>query len=87
MKKVAVIGYGSIGKEIIASAKRQEIPNAKIIAVFDKQSQVVNSVDNEYGDVHLFSDFDKFYNSQTYSSLDIVIECASKDAVREFGKK
>lgn len=87
MKKVAVIGYGSIGKEIIASAKRQEIPNAKIIAVFDKQSQVVNSVDNENGEVHLFSDFDKFYNSQTYSSLDVVIECASKDAVREFGKK
>jgi aspartate dehydrogenase len=35
----------------------------------------------------LFSDFDKFYNSETYSSLDIVVECASKDAVREFGKK
>jgi aspartate dehydrogenase len=87
MKKVAVIGYGSIGREIIASAKRQEIPNAKIIAVFDKQSQVVNSVDNENGDVHLFSDFDEFYNSETYSSLDIIIECASKDAVREFGKK
>lgn len=87
MKKVAVIGYGSIGREIIASAKRQEIPNAKIIAVFDKQSQVVNSVDNENGDVHLYSDFDEFYNSETYSSLDIIIECASKDAVREFGKK
>lgn len=87
MKKVAVIGYGSIGKEIIASAKRQEILNAKIIAVFDKQSQVVNSVDNEYGDVHLFSDFNEFYNSQIYSSLDVIIECASKDAVREFGKK
>ena len=57
-KKVAVMGYGSIGKEIIASAKRQEIPNAKIVAVFDEQSQVVNSVDNEKSDVHLFSDFD-----------------------------
>jgi aspartate dehydrogenase len=87
MKKVAVIGYGSIGREIIASAKRQEIPNAKIVAVFDKQPQVINSIDNEYGDVHLFSDFDEFYNSQIYSSLDLIIECASKDAVREFGKK
>ena len=86
-KKVAVIGYGSIGKEIIASAKRQEIPNAKIVAVFDKQSQVVNSVDNENSDVHLFSDFDDFYNSQTYSNLDVIIECASKDAVKEYGKK
>jgi aspartate dehydrogenase len=87
MKKVAVIGYGSIGREIIASAKRQEIPNAKIIAVFDKQSQVLNSVDKENGDVHLFSDFNEFYHSQTYSSSDVIIECASKDAVREFGKK
>jgi aspartate dehydrogenase len=87
MKKVAVIGYGSIGREIIASAKRQEIPNAKIIAVFDKQSQVLDSVDKENGDVHLFSDFDEFYHSQAYSSSDVIIECASKDAVREFGKK
>lgn len=86
-KKVAVIGYGSIGKEIIASAKRQEIPNAKIVAVFDKQSQVVNSVDNQNSDVHLFSDFDEFYNSQIYSNLDVIIECASKDAVKEYGKK
>lgn len=87
MKKVGLIGYGSIGREIMASAKRQEIPNAKIIAVFDKQSQVIDSVYNEYGDVDLFSDFDEFYNSQTYASLDIIIECASKDAVREFGGK
>ena len=86
-KKVAVIGYGSIGKEIIASAKRQEIPNAKIVAVFDKQSQVINSVDNQNSDVHLFSEFDEFYNSQIYSNLDVIIECASKDAVKEYGKK
>ncbi|MGB7935594.1 MAG: aspartate dehydrogenase [Nitrososphaeraceae archaeon] len=86
-KKVAVIGYGSIGKEIIASARRHEIPNAKIVAVFDKASQVINSVEIENSDVHLFSDFDEFYNSQTYSNLDIIIECASKNAVREYGKK
>ncbi len=86
-KKVAVIGYGSIGKEIIASAKRQEIPNAKIVAVFDKQSQVINSVDNQNSEVHLFSEFDEFYNSQIYSNLDVIIECASKDAVKEYGKK
>lgn len=86
-KKVAVIGYGSIGKEIIASAKRQEIPNAKIVAVFDNRPEVVNSIDNQYPDVQLFSEFDKFYNSQIYSALDVIIECASKDAVREYGKK
>ena len=86
-KKVAVIGYVSIGKEIIASAKRQEIPNAKIVAVFDKQSQVINSVDNQNSEVHLFSEFDEFYNSQIYSNLDVIIECASKDAVKEYGKK
>ena len=59
-KKVAVIGYGSIGKEIIASARRHEIPNAKIVAVFDKASQVINSVEIENSDIHLFSDFDEF---------------------------
>jgi glyceraldehyde-3-phosphate dehydrogenase/erythrose-4-phosphate dehydrogenase len=40
-KKVGVIGYGSIGREIIAAIRRQEIPNAKIVALFDKESQVI----------------------------------------------
>ena len=37
--------------------------------------------------MHLFTDFNEFYNSSIYSNLDIIIECASKDAVREYGKK
>ena len=36
VKKVGLIGYGSIGKEIIAATRRQEIPNANIVALFDK---------------------------------------------------
>jgi len=85
-KKVGVIGYGSIGREIIAAIRRQEIPNAKIVALFDKESQVISSVDYD-SQLHLFSDFNEFYNSPIYTSLDIVIECASKEAVREYGKK
>ena len=85
-KKVGVIGYGSIGREIIAATRRQEIPNAKIIALFDKESQVISSVDYD-SQLYLFSDFNEFYNSPIYTSLDIVIECASKEAVREYGKK
>ena len=87
VKKVGVIGFGSIGKEIIAATRRHEIPNAKIVALFDKESQVISSAGYLNDELHLFSDFDKFYNSSTYSSLDIVIECASKEAVREYGKK
>ena len=87
VKKVGVIGYGSIGKEIIAATRRQEIPNAKIVALYDKESQVISSAGYLNDELHLFSDFDKFYNSSIYSSLDIVIECASKEAVREFGKR
>ncbi|HJY15438.1 MAG TPA: aspartate dehydrogenase [Nitrososphaeraceae archaeon] len=85
-KKVGVIGYGSIGREIIAAIRRQEIPNAKIVALFDKESQVIDSVDYDNSELYLFSDFKEFYNSAIYSSLDIVIECASKGAVREYGK-
>jgi aspartate dehydrogenase len=85
-KKVGVIGYGSIGREIIAAIRRQEIPNAKIVGLFDKESQVIDSVDYDNSELHLFSDFKEFYNSPIYSSLDIVIECASKGAVREYGK-
>jgi aspartate dehydrogenase len=85
-KKVGVIGYGSIGREIIAAIRRQEIPNAKIVGLFDKESQVISSVDYDNNELHLFSDFKEFYNSPIYSSLDIVIECASKGAVREYGK-
>ena len=87
VKKVGIIGFGSIGKEIIAAAKREEIPNAKIVALFDKEPQVISSAGQDNAELHLFSDFNKFYESPVYSSLDIIIECASKDAVREFSKR
>jgi len=87
VKKIGVIGYGSIGKEIIAATKRQEIPNAKIVALFDKEPQVISLAGQDNAELQLFSDFNKFYESPVYSSLDIIIECASKDAVREYGKR
>ena len=86
-KRVGIIGYGSIGKEIIAATGRHEIPNARIVALFDKESKVFNSIDYDIGELHLFSDFDEFYNSKIYSNIDIIIECASKGAVKEYGKK
>jgi aspartate dehydrogenase len=86
IKKVGVIGYGSIGREIIAAIRRQEIPNAKVVALFDKESQVIGSVEYDTRQLYLFSDFKEFYNSPIYSNLDIVIECASKGAVKEYGK-
>ena len=86
-KRVGIIGYGSIGKEIIAATRRHEIPNAKIVALFDKESTVFNSVDYDTGELHLFSDFDEFYNSKIYSNIDIILECASKGAVKEYGMK
>lgn len=86
-KRVGIIGYGSIGKEIIAATRRYEIPNARVVALFDKESTVFNSVDHDTGELHLFSDFDEFYNSKIYSNINIIIECASKGAVKEYGKK
>ena len=53
-KRVGIIGYGSIGKEIIEATRRHEIPNARIVALFDKESTVFNSVDYDTGELHLF---------------------------------
>ena len=52
-KRVGIIGYGSIGKEIIAATRRHEIPNARIVALFDKESTVFNSVDYDTSELHL----------------------------------
>jgi aspartate dehydrogenase len=86
-KRVGIIGYGSIGKEIIAATSRNEIQNARIVALFDKESTVFNKVDYDNGELNLFSDFDEFYNSDIYSNIDIIMECASKGAIKEYGKK
>ena len=86
-KRVGIIGYGSIGKEIIAATSRNEIQNARIVALFDKESTVFNKVDYDNGELNLFSDFDEFYNSDIYPNIDIIIECASKGAIKEYGKK
>src|SRR5437867_2055956 len=54
---------------------------------FDKEARVIHSLDNDDIEFHLFTNFDEFYNSPIYSDLDVIIECASKDAVRDYGKK
>ncbi len=89
IKRISIIGCGSIGTEILLSLKRGDIPNAAVFSVFDIKVEAVKQILKEMGDenIEIFTDFEALLNSSTFALTDIVIEAASKMAVKEYGKK
>lgn len=71
--KIGIIGYGNIGKAIIKSIKEGKI-KCEIGGVFDIRKDI------EKEDFKFFSNFSEFLKQD----FDIVVECASQDAVRDY---
>src|ERR687884_1620760 len=88
VKSVALIGCGTIGKEIALAVDNGEIKNASIVALFDKvrnaAEELLSNLHNS--SPHIYSDFSEFISSPSFRNTDVVVEAASQDAVNRFCK-
>ena len=83
-KNVALIGCGTIGTQIALAIESGNIANASLLGLFDIVNSNAKSLKSRLkSNPELYPDFDGLINS----SADIIIEAASQQAVREFGKR
>jgi aspartate dehydrogenase len=81
--RVGLIGCGTIGSQLAMSVDSDKIANASLIALFDVvESNLQNLKSKLHSSPEAYSDFGRFLAS----GADIVVEAASQDAVRSFGK-
>ena len=82
-KNVALIGCGTIGTQLALAIESGNIANASLVGLFDIVNSNAKSLKSRLkSNPELYTDFDGLINS----SADIIIEAASQQAVREFGK-
>jgi aspartate dehydrogenase len=80
-KRVGLIGCGTIGSELARAVDSGKIPNAKLISIFDALTDNMKSLQAKL--IHPaaeHADFGTFIKSD----VDIVVEAASQQAVRNF---
>jgi aspartate dehydrogenase len=82
-RRVGLIGCGTIGSQLAMSVDSDKIANASLVALFDVvESNLQNLKSKLHSSPEAYSDFGRFLAS----GGDIVVEAASQDAVRSFGK-
>jgi aspartate dehydrogenase len=82
-KRVGLIGCGTIGSQLAMSVDSDKIANASLVALFDiVEINLQNLKSKLHSSPEAYSDFGRFLAS----GADIVVEAASQDAVRSFGK-
>jgi aspartate dehydrogenase len=89
IKCVALIGCGTIGKEIAFAVDSGKIKNASIVALFDNVKSAAEELKSKLNNNNpqIFSDFAEFIASPSFKDTDVVVEAASQDAVKDFCKK
>lgn len=82
-KRVGLLGCGTIGSQLAISVDSDKIVNASLVALFDvAEGNLQNLKSKLHSSPEAYSDFGRFLAS----TADIVVEAASQDAVRSFGK-
>ncbi|HEU4606196.1 MAG TPA: aspartate dehydrogenase [Nitrososphaera sp.] len=82
-KRVGLVGCGTIGSQLAMSVDSDKIANASLVALFDATEGSLQSLKSKlHSSPEAYSDFGRFLAS----GADIVVEAASQDAVRSFGK-
>ena len=82
-KKVGLLGCGTIGSQLALAVDSDKIANASLVGLFDvSESNIQNLKAKLSSSPKSYSDFSSFLAT----GADIVIEAASQDAVRAFGR-
>jgi aspartate dehydrogenase len=82
-KTVGLVGCGTIGTDLALAIESGSIRNARLGALFDAIDGNIKGLRAKLKtEVRAYHDFDEFVGSK----IDIVIEAASQQAVRKFGK-
>jgi aspartate dehydrogenase len=83
-KKVGLIGCGTIGSQLAVAVDSDKIANASLAALFDiSEINLQNLKAKLHSNPDAYSDFGRFLAS----GADIIVEAASQDAFRAFGKE
>jgi aspartate dehydrogenase len=88
-KAIAIIGCGTIGTELALAIDSGRVKNASVIALFDWINQVALSLQHRLrnNNPRIFTDFEEFISSSSFTDTDIIVESASQDAIKRFSKK
>lgn len=82
-KKMGLLGCGTIGSHLALVVDSGKVANASLVALFDvSDSNLQNLKGKLQTNPKAYSDFGEFLSS----GADIIVEAASQDAVRAFGK-
>lgn len=88
MKKVGIIGCGAIGYQIARSIDNRSLSSARLSFIVDSSLDRLeftkSSLKNDKPKA--FSDKDLLFRSEAYESADVVIESASRVAVRQYAR-
>src|SRR5919112_303809 len=83
-KNVGLLGCGTIGTQLALAIESGNIANASLAGLFDIAISNAKSLKSKLtSNPELYPDFDRLINSPA----DIIIEAASQQAVRDFGKR
>jgi aspartate dehydrogenase len=82
-KRVGLLGCGTIGSQLAIAVDSGKVANASLASLFDIIGSSAQSLKSKMqSSPDAYSDFAQFVSSD----IDIVVEAASQDAVRKFGK-
>jgi aspartate dehydrogenase len=83
MKRLGLIGCGTIGSHLALAVDTGKIANASLVSIFDVVAENAHSLESRLArKPKTFKDIDGFL----HSDIDIVVEAASQEAVRSFAR-
>lgn len=89
MKKVGIIGFGTIGSQIARSIDAGLLSPARLSFIVDSSLSRVEVASKSITNAkpQIFSDPDLLFHSESYKDTNIVVESASRAAVRRYAKQ